>query len=220
MIGNMAAHAASDKALVLLSGGVDSAVSLYWAKAQGWDLATIEFEYHLRPAREQRACADLRRHAGVETHVSVPLPFIMEVVDLPTGVLRNSSLMGAPEGYIPSRNLLFYSLCSYYAEILGARYIVGGHNRADPESFPDSGRGFFERLNEVLKLSVWSYPEYPVEIVQPLLEKDKVGVLHLGKKLGVPFELTWSCYTDQEQPCGQCASCLEREQAFVEMGEG
>jgi 7-cyano-7-deazaguanine synthase len=208
---------AGEKALVLLSGGLDSAVSLYWAQAEGWDLATIEFEYHLRPARERKSCSDLRRRTGVETHVSVPIPFIREGVDLPPEAIRNPFLLGAPEGYVPSRNLIFYSLCAYHAEILGARYIVGGHNRTDPESFPDAGRGFFERLNALLGLSVWSYASSPVEIVLPLLEMDKIGVLRLGQELGVPFDLTWSCYTDQDQPCGTCESCLERERAFAQL---
>ena len=210
----------TENALILLSGGLDSAVSLYWALSQSWNASTIELEYHQRPSRERSACFDLRKHAGIsDAHaIVVPLDFVREVTDLPEGALVNTSLSQAPQGYIPSRNLVFYSLCSYYAEILGIRYIVGGHNRGDSESFPDAGRFFFRRLNQVLELAMWSYSQTHTEILLPLIEYGKAEVLRLGYSLGVPFELTWSCYHDAERPCGDCESCTERRDAFAEVG--
>jgi 7-cyano-7-deazaguanine synthase len=203
----------SSRALVLLSGGVDSAVSLYWALSQGWNLATIECEYYMRPDRERQACRRLRAHAAVQETISVPLDFVREVADLPSGLI-SPALAGAPEGYIPSRNLLFYSLAAYYAELGGRGIIVGGHNRTDSESFPDAGERFFVQLNDLLRLSMWSHPKILTRIVLPLIDMDKSQVIKLGKSLGVPFELTWSCYYDAEVPCGTCESCVERRSAF------
>ncbi len=202
-------------ALVLLSGGLDSAVSLYWALSRGWEVATIEFEYYLRPQRERRACLSLRERAGIRDSIIVPLGFIREVSDLPDEIVLNSSLHLSPEGYIPARNLLFYSLAAYYAELGGRRYIVGGHNRSDSESFPDAGQDFFSYLNALFSLGMWSHSKIGTEIVLPLILLDKTQVLRLGDTLGVPFDLTWSCYHDGETPCGSCASCLERDAAFA-----
>jgi len=208
----------SENALVLLSGGVDSAVALYWAMARGWKVHTLEFDYHLRPCREKRACQGLRGSAAIENSIVVPVPFIREAVDLPPGMVANPALLDAPEGYVPSRNLIFYSISAYYAEIWNARFIVGGHNRTDHVSFPDAGKEFFSHFENLLRLGMWSHPETCTRVILPLIELDKGEVLALGKDLKVPFEHTWSCYCDSERPCGVCASCLERGEAFRSLG--
>lgn len=209
-----------DKALILFSGGLDSAVSLYWAKAQGWEISTIEMEYYHRPVHERQACTALREHAGIGNarSISVPIDFIREASDLPGNVCLNASLDQAPQGYIPARNMVFYSICGYYAEILGARYIVGGHNQADSRSFPDAGGNFFEGLNQLLKSGLWSHAHIHTEIILPLIGAEKANVLRLGYSLGVPFEVTWSCYYDGDLPCRTCKSCVERKDAFAAAG--
>jgi 7-cyano-7-deazaguanine synthase in queuosine biosynthesis len=129
------------RAIVLLSGGLDSAVSLHWAKSKGWRVFPIEFDYYDRPERERQACSDLCAQAGIRGRIVVPVPFMREAVDIPDLELANPALRRAPEGYIPVRNLAFYSLAAYYAETLGARYIVGGHNRTDrPAHYHPAGR--------------------------------------------------------------------------------
>jgi 7-cyano-7-deazaguanine synthase len=203
------------RAVVLLSGGLDSAVALFWAQARGWEVFPIEFDYHQRPEREKKACSALRRYARIRESIIVPVPFLREISDLPDGALKNSVLSRAPEGYIPLRNLVFYSLAAYHAEILGARYLVGGHNRTDCESFPDAGEPFWQSLNRIFELAMWSYPDLKIEVILPLINLDKVGVIRLGRALGVPFDLTWSCYFDADQPCGACESCRERVSAFA-----
>lgn len=206
------------RAIVLMSGGLDSAVALYWARSRGWDVGTIEFEYHDRPEHERRASSGLRRSSGITDSIVVPIPFVREAADIPERERAGSDLGGAPQGYIPARNLIFYSLSAYYAEITGARYIVGGHNRTDFESFPDAGKAFWEQLNQLLKIAIWSHAQVQTEIILPLIEMDKAGVVRLGIELGVPFELTWSCYYNAAQPCGACESCIERAQAFTGAG--
>ena len=130
----------------------------------------------------------------------------------------NRVLLDSPEGYIPGRNLIFYALAGYYAELDGVRYIVGGHNGIDPESFPDSSPKFFNFLNSVFHLSLWSYEKAPVQILVPLSGKSKEEVVRMGLAMGVPFEVTWSCYWDRAVHCGTCASCQERREAFAKVG--
>lgn len=203
---------------MLLSGGLDSAVSLYWTVAQGWEVSTIEFEYHKRPEMERRASRGLRQRIGIDTSIVVPVDFIREVVDLQEGLLTNDFLKHAPQGYIPARNLVFYSICAYYAEVLQVQYIVGGHNRGDSETFPDASRQFFRHLNALLKLAMWSHAQSETQVLLPLMDMGKDGVVRLGRDLGVPYGLTWSCYGDAQGPCGCCESCIERHAAFEAAG--
>lgn len=207
-----------DQAIVLLSGGLDSAVTLWWAKAQGWELRPLTFDYFGRPKREHEAVDALARKAGAKPVRKVDLPFLKEVDDLRPDGFANRALKESPEGYIPGRNLIFYSLAAYYAELDGSRYIVGGHNGIDPESFPDSSPKFFDFLNGMFHLSLWSYNASPVQVVIPLSGKSKEEVLRMGLAMHVPFDVTWSCYWDRDVPCGTCVSCTERREAFAAIG--
>src|SRR6266699_2573262 len=132
--------------------------------------------------------------------------------------IDNRLLLDSPEGYIPGRNLIFYALAGYYAELDAVRYIVGGHNGIDPESFPDASPKFFNFLNSVFHLSLWSYDKSPVQILVPLSGKSKEEVVRLGLEMHVPFDVTWSCYWDRDVHCGTCESCKERRAAFAAVG--
>jgi len=206
------------RAIVLVSGGLDSAVSLWWALRQGWTVIPLTFGYHARPSREIEATGRLVEQAGLQGLITIPLPFLKEVVDWPQEGFGNGPLKGYPEGYIPSRNLIYYSLAAYHAEIFGARWIVGGHNRRDRELFPDASPRFFEELNRLWPLSLWSYSRIPLQVVLPLIDMTKPEVLRLAFDLGVPLATTWSCYSDGDSPCGQCESCRERAEAFRALG--
>jgi 7-cyano-7-deazaguanine synthase len=207
-----------EEAIVLLSGGIDSAVALWWAKRQGWDVQPLAFDYFGRPGHERTAIEGLAKAARARPIRSVDLSFLKEVDDLRPSGFANPRLKDSPEGYIPARNLIFYGLAAYFAELDGARYLIGGHNGADPESFPDANPKFFDFLNDVFRLSLWSYASSPVQVLAPLGGKSKEEVLRMGLKLRVPFELTWSCYWDREIHCGTCVSCEERKEAFAAIG--
>ena len=206
------------RALVLLSGGLDSAVCLWWTRQQGWDPLALTVDYHARPSAENRAIHDLLTAAKIRELITVPLPFLKEVDDLKKTGLANPLLAHAPDSYIPARNLIFYALAGYYAETLGTPLIVGGHNGIDPETFPDSSPDFFVHVNSLYRLGLWSFPRSSVSIKLPLAGKPKAEVVSMGLKLGVPFDRTWSCYWDGEKHCGRCASCLERKEAFRGLG--
>jgi len=198
--------------IVLLSGGIDSAVALFWARRQGRTLWALEFNYHLRPRREVACAASLAEAAGAK-RAFVDVPFLREAQDLASAHLKES-----PRGYIPARNLVFYSIAGYYAEWLGVTTIVGGHNRDDAARFPDASPRFFEALEPLFARALWSPAGRSIEIALPLAEKNKAETVALGLELGVPFERTWSCYEDLEKPCGQCPSCAERARAFAACG--
>ena len=207
-----------ERAIVLLSGGVDSAVALWWAKKQGWDIRPLTFDYFGRPKRENEAVRALTSQAETAPIRHVDLPFLKEVDDLRKEGFENRILLDSPEGYIPGRNLIFYGLAGYYAELDAARYLVGGHNGVDPESFPDSSPKFFNFLNSMFHLSLWSYDKAPVQILVPLSGKSKEEVVRMGLEMNVPFDVTWSCYWDRAVHCGTCVSCRERKEAFSAVG--
>ena len=207
-----------EKAVVLLSGGIDSTVSLYWAKKQGWDVRPLTFHYFRRPPQEVVATRRVLKASGIENLREIDLPFLKEVDDMRATGLENAVLSQSPEGYIPARNMVFYALAAYEAEPAGARWVIGGHNGSDPEAFPDASPKFFNFLNATYRLGLWSYPRAPVQILLPLSGKSKVDVVKLGLELKVPLELTWSCYWDREKHCGTCASCRERREAFAALG--
>jgi len=205
-------------ALVLLSGGIDSAVCLWWVQTQGWTPLALTVDYHARPLAELRAIRALLTAAKVSELITVPLPFLKDVDDLKREGLRNPLLSKAPDPYIPARNLIFYAVAAYYAETLGTPLIVGGHNGVDPETFPDSSPDFFTHVNSLYRLGLWSYPRGGMTIKLPLAGKPKEEVVKMGLDLGVPLGKTWSCYFDGERHCGRCPSCLERGEAFRRVG--
>ncbi len=207
-----------EKADVLLSGGIDSAVSLYWAQAKDWDVRPLTFHYFRRPPQEVVATRKILEASRIRNLREIDLPFLREVDDLKAGGLENASLLESPEGYIPARNMVFYALAAYAAEPLGARWVIGGHNGSDPEAFPDASPKFFNFFNSMYRLGLWSYSRRPVQILLPLSGRSKVDVVKLGLELGVPLELTWSCYWDRAKHCGTCASCKERREAFAALG--
>src|SRR6267378_1011074 len=187
-------------------------------EATGLDIRPLTFDYFGRPRREHEAVLALTSRIGTGPLRRVDLPFLKEVDDLRKEGFENRRLLDSPEGYIPGRNLIFYGLAGHYAELDGVRYIVGGHNGIDPESFPDASPKFFNFLNSVFHLSLWSFDASPVQILVPLSGKSKEDVVRLGLELKVPFEVTWSCYWDRDIHCGTCVSCRERREAFAKVG--
>lgn len=197
------------RALVLLSGGLDSTVALWWAAANGYEPVVLTFRYQGRPRGEARACREILAAGPAREAHEIDLPFLREASDLDA-----ARFAGAPPGYIPFRNALFYAAASFHAQALACCVIVGGHNRDDARLYPDASAGFFADLQVVLDKGAWRGGEVIVpKLVMPLLALDRGDVLALADELGAPVHLTWSCYEDDDAPCGVCPACARRAPA-------
>lgn len=203
--------ASRKKAVVLLSGGIDSAVCVWLAKEANWNVHSLSFNYHNRQKREIEASAALAGKAEVVEHKVIDLPFLRELGDL---IAKHGlSSRNIPLAYIPARNMVFYSIAVSYAESIPAKYMIGGHNSLDHNSFRDSTPEFFAKLNELIKIGTLAKKDAP-EIITPLSSLDKSEVLKEAIRLNVPLELTWSCYDRDDVACGTCPACRIRLQAF------
>lgn len=197
------------RALVLLSGGLDSTVALWWASHAGYEPVALTFRYQGRPRGEAKACREIVAASPTRESHEVDLPFLMEAMDL-----DRRRFAGAPPGYIPFRNALFYAAASFHAQALGCCIVVGGHNREDAALYPDASRAFFDELQHILDRGAWRGGDVVVpKLVMPLLELDREEVLALGERLGAPIAGTWSCYEDADAPCGACPACVRRGSA-------
>ncbi|MFX1554065.1 MAG: 7-cyano-7-deazaguanine synthase QueC [Promethearchaeota archaeon] len=205
-----------ESAIVLLSGGIDSAVALYWANNKGYNIIAISFNYEFRPENEKKAAVKLAESLDINI-IEIDIPFIKESIDLRIEGLPMPSAVHAPEGFIPSRNLIFYSIASYFAEVYGCNVIIGGHIAADPKKFPDAAPSFLKSLEKLINKGKHSNDKTTIKLVLPLAKMPKLDVIKLANKLNVPLKWTWSCYSDGEQPCGKCTSCRKRKQAFLDL---
>lgn len=204
------------KAIILLSGGIDSAVALYKAHQEGFELIALSINYHLRPKNEKKAAKKLAESLNIKI-IEVPMPFLKESIDLRIEGFPIPSAVHAPEGFIPTRNLIFYSIASYYAEVFGCKNIIGGHISADHQNFPDAAPHFFDNLEGLINIGKHSNDKSSIKLLFPLAKKSKIEVIKLAKELKVPLEWTWSCYSDGNQPCGKCVSCRKRLDAFCRL---
>ncbi len=196
-------------ALVLLSGGLDSAVALAWAHQEFDTIQAITFQYYLRPFRELLSVFRLLQHFPARL-IEVPLPYLKEAGDFDSGFVEK-----VPEGYVSNRNMIFYSIAIHFAELHQCTTIIGGHTTEDEEAFPDAGAPFLDQLQELANQALQINK---IRIELPLSRYTKLQVLEKAIEWKVPFEYTWSCYSDLMEPCGRCVSCEERAEAFRELG--
>lgn len=194
------------RALVLVSGGLDSTVALWWAAAEGYEPVVLTFRYPGRPRGEARAAHEIVAASAAREAHEVDLPFLKEAAELDP-----MRFAGAPPGYIPFRNAIFYAAACYHAQALGCCIVAGGHNREDGSLYPDASRSFFDALQAVLDRGAWRGGNVvPPKLVMPLIALDRDAVHALGERLGAPLAQTWSCYEDGDAPCGTCPACLRR----------
>ena len=202
----------ASKAIVLLSGGVDSVTCLYWAIANHYEPIILSINYKSRPHKEIEITRSFAKLKNLQI-VELDLPFLRSAADLLKENFPADYKDIHDDGYIPAKNLIFYSIACFYAEALGAEFIIGGHIAHDGEIFPDASRSYFNEYETLISKSLVTLTKPPPKIITPLITLSKEEVGNLARKLHVPLDKTWSCYNDNEQHCGECLSCIQREKA-------
>jgi 7-cyano-7-deazaguanine synthase len=206
------------KAILLLSGGLDSTTALFWALKHKYKVIILSLNYKWRPEKEIEAVKKIANITKIQL-IEVPVPYIMVATDLRLEGYPVPSVINAPEGFIPLRNLVFYSIAAYFAEIYGISTIIGGHIEEDFKRFNDSTSSFFNVLQNLIELSKQKEDKSKLEFIFPLSRMNKLEVIKMAKELNVPLDITWSCYGDFEKPCGKCIPCQTRQNALMQLEE-
>jgi 7-cyano-7-deazaguanine synthase len=207
------------KAVVLLSGGLDSTTALYWAKGRGYACEALAVDYGQRHAKELGAARRVARAAKVPLHeLSVALPWLKtsSLVDkrkkLPSVPLARIGRGGIPSTYVPGRNTIFLAMAASLADSVGAQAIVIGANALDYSGYPDCRPDYLRAFEKTARKGTKATK---LKILAPLLHLTKEGIVRLGKKVGAPLGETWSCYAGTARPCGRCDSCKLRAKGFA-----
>ncbi len=202
------------KCVVVLSGGADSSTVAYWAKNQGYDVYAITFKYGQIANKETESAQKIAQNLAVPIKVVdvSPLKEIFgEVTSLCNAAIPMTSSFSDPI-IVPFRNAIFLSVAVSYAVSVGADKIFYGAHGSDEPFYPDCRREFYKAFEKAACLGT----EKDIAIEAPFSGKPKSESIKMGAELGVPFELTWSCYSDGVKHCGKCESCVNRKKAFRE----
>ena len=246
------------KAVVLLSGGLDSAVALYDARNRGYQCFCLIFDYGQRHRREIESAKKVASAAHSSFEVlkinlawkgsalldqRISVPSRQRVAPRPPadapgayegtpGAYRNCAGVrygaqlrrcparaGIPSTYVPGRNIIFLSFALSYAEAIGAEAIFIGAHAQDYSGYPDCRPEFYRAFSRVIATGTKAGVEKrKIRVLTPLIHKSKAGIIKLGARLKVPFNVTWSCYRGGKTPCGACDSCYYRAKGFREAG--
>ena len=217
------------RAVLLLSGGLDSTTTLAVAKAEGHEVYALSFRYGQRHRHELEAAARVASAFGVARHVTLDIDLrafggSALTADLPVPKDRSLDEMGAgiPITYVPARNTIFLSFALAWADVLGARTIFIGVNALDYSGYPDCRPEYIEAFERMANLATRGGVEAtaPVRIVAPLIDLSKAEIIRLGVSLGVDYSLTTSCYDPDATgaACGRCDACALRLKGFADSG--
>lgn len=210
-------------AVVLLSGGLDSATAAAQAQADGFEVIALSLFYGQRHEKELEAAKAIVKALGIQEH---------QILDVNLSQWGGSSLTDAqmtvptegtpsdviPSTYVPGRNTVFISIALSLAEAKNARAIYLGINAVDYSGYPDCRPEYLAAFAQLARLSSKAGIEgHAPELVAPLVLDSKVDIVRRAMRLGVPIDLTWSCYQGGEVPCGVCDSCRIRDKAILEV---
>jgi 7-cyano-7-deazaguanine synthase len=216
-------HLPSDMAVCLVSGGMDSCVTAAIANKDVNHLAFLHVSYGQRTEeRERRAFEEIADHYRVAERLVVSLEQLTKIggsslTDKSIAVTP-ADLAGSriPTSYVPFRNAHFLSIATSWAEVIQAESIYIGAVAEDSSGYPDCRPEFYEAFQRVISLG--TKPETHIRIRTPVIEMKKSDIVALGQTLNAPLELTWSCYAESDQACGDCDSCALRLRAFRDAG--
>lgn len=211
------------KAIILLSGGIDSATALYLAKNKGFKPLALIFDYGQRHKKEVDCAKKIADSTGSAYRVmKLNLPhkgssLLDKKARLPgKRSFKEIKQKGIPSTYVPGRNLIFLSIAASFAESVKAEAIFIGAHTEDYSGYPDCREVFLKDFKRAVNSGTKSGKN--IRIYAPLINKSKKEIVKIGQRLKVPFEYTWSCYKGGKLPCGVCDSCIFRKKAFKELG--
>ncbi len=219
---------AKPRAVVLLSGGVDSTTAAAVAKADGFEVCVISFDYQQRHRQELDAAARVADHLGIEKRLVFPIDLrliggsaLTDSIEVPKDRDEDSMAGEIPVTYVPGRNLIFLSIATAWAERLGASDLYAGVNAIDYSGYPDCRPEFIAAFNEAANLATKIGVEGDrVHVHTPLADLSKAEIVRRATELGVDLALTHSCYDPSPEglACGACDSCVLRRKGFEEAG--
>ncbi len=203
------------RAVVLLSGGIDSATCLFLAKRAGCKTYCLIFDYGQRHRREVKSAKQIAQRAGCKYSVcKIKLPWKgSSLLDSKAKIAQSAG--GIPGTYVPGRNMILLSFALSYAEAIRAQAVFIGANARDFSGYPDCRPDFYRLFKKAAKSGLKTKN---IRILTPLLYKTKAEIIKLGKRLSVPYELSWSCYRGEKTPCRSCDSCRFRAKGFKQAG--
>lgn len=212
------------EAIALVSGGLDSCVSLAWALAKGWHVRVLHVTYGQRTsARERRAFEEIADHYGIpaERRLAVSLDYLQRIggssLTDPGAPMEDADLErpNIPSTYVPFRNTHLIAIAASWAEVAGCGRIVIGAVADDSSGYPDCRPEYYAAVNDLLAVAA---AHGPIEVETPVIGLTKSQIVRLGVSLAAPLHLTWSCYRSEEAACGLCDSCALRLRGFRQAG--
>jgi 7-cyano-7-deazaguanine synthase len=215
------------KAVILLSGGLDSTTVLYQARVDGFDCYALSFDYQQRHQKELAAARKVAQMAQVAEHRVVAFDLRSwggsaltdSSIELPIDRDLGQMAQEIPVTYVPARNTIFLSFALAYAEAMQASRVYLGVNALDYSGYPDCRPEYIAAMQQVFDLGTkQGLSGNGIQIAAPLVNLHKTEIIQLGNRLGVSWADTWSCYDGGELACGVCDSCQLRLAAFAELG--
>jgi 7-cyano-7-deazaguanine synthase len=213
----------TQSAVVLVSGGMDSATAAHEARAQGYDLYFLHTSSGQETEHKERQCAEaLADHMDVGGFLHVETEHLARIgassltddeIDVEEADLDGDEI---PSSYVPFRNSNLLSMATSYAEANDCSALFIGAHSEDYSGYPDCRPEFFEAFQTVI--DVGTRPETEIELIAPFVEWSKTDIAERGQELGVPYDITWSCYRESAPACGTCDACAFRLKAFQEIG--
>ena len=211
------------RAVVLLSGGMDSATCCYEAAAAGYELHALTVDYGQRAQRELQSARAIAQAVGIQDHHLYPLDLTLwggsaltdPTIEIPTSGVEAGTI---PVTYVPARNTILLALALSWAEVLGATALYIGVNSLDYSGYPDCRPEFIYAFRALIRIATRATTQgATIRIETPLQFKSKLDIVRRAIELGVPLNLTWSCYQNGPEPCHQCDSCRLRDEAIEQV---
>ncbi|KAA3635812.1 MAG: 7-cyano-7-deazaguanine synthase QueC [Calditrichaeota bacterium] len=210
----------SKKAIILLSGGIDSTTALYHSQENYEIVKAVSFDYGSKHNAKEIDFAQHHAEALNIPHALIELPFINELFkshllqsggDIPDGHYQEKIMK---QTVVPFRNGIMLSIAGGLAESENATKLIIAAHTGDHAIYPDCRTDFMQAMSQALKLGTYT----KTEIIRPFIDQDKTAIVKIGTKVGIDYSKTWSCYKGLEKHCGSCGTCIERREAFLNAG--